>query len=269
MTQTCPSCAQPAAGRFCSNCGTRLGAPETCAECAAEILQGARFCNMCGASVVASPAPPPPAAVVGGGGEGGQWRNTSRLPWYIAGLALVALATVILVFGFRSERVPAPAAFAAPTAASDAQAVDLSSMTPREAADRLFDRIMRSVSAGDTAQARAFLPMAFGAYERVGELDADARYHLGVLHLLAGEPASARAEADAILAADPTHLFGLFTAAQAERDLGNTESARNHYRRFLEVYAAEIERNLPEYQAHMPALPQMRAEAQAFAASGP
>lgn len=145
--------------------------------------------------------------------------------------------------------------------------VDLASMSPREAADRLFDRVMRTVSTGDSAQARMFLPMALDAYRMAGDLDADARYHLGVLHLLNGDPAAARAEADAVLSTDPSHLFGLFVAAQAEQDLGNPDAARTLYRRFQEVYPTEVERSLPEYQAHMQALPGMRAEAQAFIAS--
>ena len=148
----------------------------------------------------------------------------------------------------------------------DARAVDLASMTPRQAADRLFERVMRTLSAGDTAQARAFLPMALAAYQRVPELDIDAHYHLGTLHLFAEDPIAARAEADTILAADPNHLFGLFVAAQAEKMQGNSAVARDLYQRFLEAYPTEAQRALSEYQAHQLALEGMRAEAAAFTA---
>jgi hypothetical protein len=144
----------------------------------------------------------------------------------------------------------------------DARAVDLSSMSPREAADRLFNRVMQNVSAGDTAQARTFLPMAVAAYGRVEPLDTDGRYHLAVLHLVGDNPRSARAEADSILAAEPRHLFGLFTAAQAEGALGNPTESRGLYQRFLDAYEVERQRELPEYQDHAQALPPMRAEAQ-------
>src|SRR5690606_31998012 len=125
-----------------------------------------------------------------------------------------------------------PAA-SAPAAGSgefgDAQSVDLSSMSPRERADALFNRVMRNVSAGDTTQARFFLPMALAAYEDVPELNADGHYHMAVLHLTGGDPGAARARADSILEETPTHLFGLFTAAQAEQALGNVEAARELY----------------------------------------
>ncbi|HEX2191020.1 MAG TPA: hypothetical protein VHG51_19080, partial [Longimicrobiaceae bacterium] len=149
----------------------------------------------------------------------------------------------------------------APAAGGGAAAVDLSSMTPREAADRLFNRVMQNVSSGDTVQARTFLPMAIAAYGRVGELDTDGRYHLAVLHLVGGDAKSARTEAGLILATEPRHLFGLFTAAQAETAAGNTARARELYERFLAAYETERTRDLPEYRDHQQALAPMLEEA--------
>jgi tetratricopeptide (TPR) repeat protein len=103
--------------------------------------------------------------------------------------------------------------------------------------------------------------MAISAYEQVEELDQDGHYHLGVLHLVNGDPAAAKREADTILARDPDHLFGLFTAAQAEQGLGRTEEARSFFSRFLERYDAERARNLPEYMEHDRAFPAMLEEA--------
>ena len=51
---SCPACGEENAdgARFCSSCGTALGAgPETCAVCGAELPAGARFCASCGAAV--------------------------------------------------------------------------------------------------------------------------------------------------------------------------------------------------------------------------
>ena len=135
-------------------------------------------------------------------------------------------------------------------------------MSPREAADRLFNRVMQAVANGDSAQARQFLPMALAAYDRVPDLDRDGRYHLAVLHLVDGNPEAARTHADRILEEEPNHLFGLATAAQAEMARGNERSARDLYRRFLENYESEIARGLPEYREHEPVLPAMRQEAE-------
>ncbi len=270
MPETCSTCAQPVTGRFCAECGTAVDSAARCRDCGNEQLpSGARFCNECGVPLVVTAREP--IAQAAHGGE--PLRGRSNLPWYVAGAAVVVLFAVILVPRFREEPAPEPPAapFANGAAATsgagprgDARSVDLASMTPREQADRLFDRVMRDASSGDSAQARAFLPMALAAYDRVDPLDADARYHLGVLELLGGDPAAARAQADTILTADPTHLFGLYVAAGAEQARGNRAEAQNLYQRLLDSYATETARNLPEYQAHQPALPGMRAAAQQF-----
>ena len=137
-------------------------------------------------------------------------------------------------------------------------------MTPREAADRLFERVATAAASGDSAQARQFAPMAISAYQMVPEpLDADAYFHIAIIHLIAGQPADARAAAASILEQTPTHLFGLFTAAEAEQLLGNSAEARSLYETFLESYQAEISGGVrPEYQDHAPMLPTMRAQAE-------
>lgn len=263
MSQTCPSCQNPVTGRFCSHCGVAVEAD--CRECGNPLPPGARFCNQCGA-----PAAPPQVAPVD------LMPRASRLPWIVAGVALAALVAVIAVPRMR-EPEAAPAATPAPFAgeasgsavagpsappAGNPGAVDLASMTPREAADRLFNRVMQSVSSGDTAQARAFLPMAISAYGRVENLDTDGRYHLAVLQLVGGNPREARKESDAILAKEPRHLFALFTAAQAEQALGNAGQAKELYGKFLAAYDSESRRDLPEYRDHQQALAPMRDEAQ-------
>jgi len=259
--ETCPACGANASGRFCDSCGVALSA--ACRECGNPLPRGAKFCNMCGAPVAAGAAP----AAAG---------KQPVLPWAVAGLALVALLAVVLVprLGGNGEQ-PAPAqpgplaqqqapfaggAGAAP--GGNPGAVDLSSMSPREAADRLFNRVMTAVSSGDTAQARQFVPMAIMAYQRVDTLDADGRYHLAALQLVAGDFAAARAEADTLMQRDPTHLFGLFTAAQAEGSRGNMDQARQLFGRFLRSYDAEVAKKLPEYEEHSQALPAMKAEAE-------
>lgn len=257
MSQTCPSCEAPASGRFCPQCGVAIDAQ--CRECQNPLPAGARFCNQCGVTVAAQAAP-----------------ARSRQPvlaWAIAGAAVVALAGVLIAPRLGGGE-PDPAARAAVTSAvvglaqqgaapaGDPAAVDLASMTPRERADRLFNRVMQGMASGDTAQLGFFTGMAIQAYGMVPERDADLHYHLGELHRISGNAASARAQADSILAGDPQHLFGLYGAARAEQLRNDAGAAKGLFQRFLDAYTAQVARNLPEYQEHAQGLPSMRSEAQ-------
>lgn len=252
MSQTCPSCAAPASGRFCPQCGVAIDAQ--CRECQNPLPAGARFCNQCGVPVAAQ------AAARG---------RQPVLAWAIAGASVVALAAVVILTrpspqeqadALASVVQPQPAAGAP---AGDPSQVDLASMTPRERADRLFNRVMQGVANGDTAQLGFFAGMAIQAYGMVPERNADLHYHLGELYRVTGDAPAARAQADTILAADPQHLFGLYGAAQAEETRGDAAAAKAMYQRFLDAYAAQVARNLPEYQEHQQGLPAMRAQAQA------
>lgn len=263
MTKTCPSCGLEAEGHFCSHCGASLDAEAKCAECGAALPPGGRFCNQCGAATPATRIATTQAAAAK--------PSSGSLPWTVAGIALVIALLVILIPQFRKSDAPAPAAMpaagpfagaGAAGAAGNPGAIDLASMTPREAADRLFNRVMESVSSSDTAQAKMFLPMAIAAYQRVDSLDIDGHFHLAQLHNVAGDAAAERAQADTILAADPNHLFGLFSAGEAEEVMGNAGAARDFYQRFLQHYDSEIARGLPEYTDHEPLLPSMKAAAE-------
>jgi hypothetical protein len=184
------------------------------------------------------------------------------LPWALAAGALAALLAMVIYP--RMDRAGSVESLQGPPitgTSTGTRGIDLSSMTEREAADRLFNRVMQYVSDGDSAQARQFLPMALGAYQRVDDLDRDGHYHVAVLEFVNGNPAGARARADTILAEEPDHLFGLATAAQAELKMGNVAEGRALFSRFLEVYDTESRRNLPEYAEHSPVIPAMREEA--------
>jgi hypothetical protein len=85
---------------------------------------------------------------------------------------------------------------------------DISSMSPAERFNRLFDRVMRAAAAGDEAQAKQFAPMALLAYGMLDTVTADLRYHAAVLYAETGQDAAALALADTILAQDQNHLFG-------------------------------------------------------------
>jgi tetratricopeptide (TPR) repeat protein len=156
---------------------------------------------------------------------------------------------------------PLPAPAARP-AAGGGTPPDLTSMTPREAADRLYDRIMRAASAGDSAEALAFLPMALDAYNLVVPLDADGHYHMSLLHALGGDYPMAREVAERALADAPRHLLLLGAAARAASELGDDDGADAYSARFLEAWDSERARGLEEYSMHAIPLAEMRQSAE-------
>jgi hypothetical protein len=137
-------------------------------------------------------------------------------------------------------------------------------MSPRQAADRLFERVMRAASADNSTEVVQFLPMAIAAYGLVETLDADGRFHLALLHLTGQFNVEALADAEEILSEQPNHLFGLAAAGDASLALGDSASAREYYRRWSDAYETEMAKNLLEYQEHQGVFPDMRATAEAL-----
>ena len=117
---------------------------------------------------------------------------------------------------------------------------DLSQMTPREQADRLYDRVARASESGDSQQVQFFGPMALQAYTMLsGTPDADARLHIGLIQLALNDPAGASAQGDTILRASRTHLYGFLLRARAGDVQGNAPAARQAYQSFVSNYDAE------------------------------
>ncbi len=146
---------------------------------------------------------------------------------------------------------------------------DISQMSPEERANRLFNRVMILAEGGKQDSVQFFLPMALGAYAQLPELDADARYHVGLLQLAGGDANGALAEADTIRQAIPTHLFIYVLRAHAYQALRNVPEERRAYADFLRNEAAELARKRPEYgqDAHLDALTSFHAEAERQARS--
>jgi tetratricopeptide (TPR) repeat protein len=142
-------------------------------------------------------------------------------------------------------------------------------MTPREAADRLFNRIMRGVSAGDSAEVEGFLPMAVAAYERAQPLDADGTFHLALLQLTGLNFVAALESLGTALGANPNHLLLLSAAAEASAQAGDTEAAAGYYERILTNWDEQIALELDEYQVHATMLPEIEADAREFLAASP
>ena len=219
----------------------------TCHACGAQLSSTARFCHKCGAAVA--------TAVPSG------WR--AGIPWALAGAALGALATVVAMRGAggrKSGTEPAPFASASP--GSQLQPPDISQMSPEERATRLFNRVMMLVEAGKMDSAQFFVPMALGAYAQLPSLDADSRYHVGMLELAGGDPNGALAEADTIRQSIPTHLFIYILRAHAYQELGNKSQEQKAYADFLSHETAELARKRPEYDEHKNPLTSFHNEAE-------
>ena len=250
----CPSCGTTAAGgRFCSNCGAAFGTIP-CPTCGHEPPAGAHFCNQCGNAMAGSRA---------SHGDSG-----NRLAWWMAGALLVGLILVIAypVYGPDRPAASPPVAAGPGVGPSGGPAnIDLSSMTPREAADRLFNRVMTAVAADDSAEVVRFLPMAIRSFELAEPPDADGKFHLVLLRLTGQFNAEALAGAEEILSEHPNHLLGLAMAGNASLALGDSVAAREYYRRWLDAYDTETEKDLLEYQDHAPMFPAMQSTAEALA----
>ncbi|MDQ2768412.1 MAG: hypothetical protein M3Y30_14820, partial [Gemmatimonadota bacterium] len=135
--------------------------------------------------------------------------------------------------------------------AAGARAPDISSMTPRERADRLFDRIMRLDTEGKKDSVQFFAPMAIAAFQMIPDPDADARFDMGRIAEVAGAFPAAKSEADSILAKQPTHLLGLVLAMQAARSSGDTAGANTYHSRLRAAQKSELAKKLPEYGRHI------------------
>jgi tetratricopeptide (TPR) repeat protein len=152
--------------------------------------------------------------------------------------------------------------------AAGAAGVDLSSKTPREAADRLYTRVMGAAEVGDSATARGFVPMAMSAYEQARPLDADGLFHLSSLQRVAGDFAAALSTAGEALANEPDHLLNLYAAAEASRELGDADEARGYYQRLVDVWDEQMASGHLDYQAHATMMSSVRSAAVEFLAGG-
>lgn len=201
----------------------------------------------------------------------------NTLPWAVAAIAFLTLFAMLASKGFNAKRgsavdapmnalpnptvdagAPGPtdAPFAAGGgAASGARAPDISSLSPTDIANRLFDRVMRLNDQGKADSVAFFAPMAVQAYQMVESeqghpLDADQRFDVGRIGEVAGALQIAKAQADTILQQHPDHLLGLLLAGQAAKLAGNTSALNEYKATFQRVKTRELAKNLPEYKRH-------------------
>ena len=206
----------------------------------------------------APPAPPAPAASV----PVTPPRAESGVKHMRAWMPSVAMFGLVLVVGLTLFRLAGPLPRAIPQPGSDS-----TTTTTREAADRLFSRVMESMSIGDTADALVLQPIALQAYRRAEPLDLDGVFHEAFLELLV-DPSAALATTRRILESEPDHILALGTAARAQIALGDSAKAKEDYEHLLRVYDKENARNLVGYDAHREFMTEMRSEARTFVGSG-
>jgi len=249
----CPKCGSDESGKFCSKCGSEVrkkAGGARCSKCGKGLEPGAMFCAECGEPSGHRPA------------KGA----SAYLPWVLSGLALVAFAVALTMFiqGQTAARVgdmPLTGALpeaervspdGSPVGGAGPGGIDLGSMSPRQAADRLFDRVMREDEAGNEAQAQQFATMAIQAYGMLppAEIDADAQFHLALLNLVLDDADAADREADLILALDDEHLLALSIKARAADARGDTAARTAAYNRFLDALPGGLTSGKAEYQMH-------------------
>ena len=256
-TPVCPKCGKAASGSFCQECGAKIG-ERFCPECGAQMSMTAKYCNQCGNRIRASEHRAAATATLGG----------KNLPWWIAGAAMIALIAMLgiqmMQRGGPSTPSASPVTNQSGVGAMTGSPPDLSSMTPVEAANRLFNRVMTAIAAEDSIEAQQFMPMAIGAYERARPLDHDGLFHLSMLQRTAMQLEAALGTAEEILEDNPNHLLGLSAAAKAAVELGRDDIAAAYYEHVLEVYESQIEQDIPEYMDHAPITGNLKIEAEAF-----
>jgi len=245
---TCPACGIQTKGRYCNNCGSAVAGVD-CPSCSVSLPPGARFCHICGVPI--------------------SRRSTrrARVPWLIAGVSVV-LTVIVAVVRFAGPLQAPPARGATPQSTRSV-APDISNMSPRERADRLFNRIVAAAERNDFNEVAFFTPMASQAYQLLGQLDSDARYHLGLIYALSSRPAAALAHADTLKQGQPGHLLATVIQNEVAKVTGDEPGRVATYQTFLSNYASEIASGKREYSEHRRTLDLFLEEARAALEGSP
>ncbi len=245
---TCPACGIQTKGRYCSNCGSAVAGVD-CPSCSVSLPPGARFCHICGVPI--------------------SKRSThrARVPWLIAGVSVV-LTVIVAAVRFAGPLQAPPARGVTPQSTRSV-APDISNMSPREQADRLFNRIVAAAERDDFNEVAFFSPMAIQAYQLLAELDSDARYHLGLIYALSSQPAGALAHADTLEQGQPRHLLATVIQNEVAKITGNEPARADTYQTFLSNYASEIASGKSEYSEHRRTLDLFVEEARAALEASP
>ena len=130
------------------------------------------------------------------------------------------------------------------------RAPDISSLSPQERADRLYNRVMLLATQGKIDSVQFFAPMALTAFQMLSPLNADQRYDMGRISEVAGALPLAKAQADTILRENPNHLLGLILEARLATLGGDTALLHSYERRLVAAERAELAKKRDEYVRH-------------------
>ncbi|MBC8087031.1 MAG: zinc ribbon domain-containing protein [Phycisphaerae bacterium] len=225
-----------------------------CAACGAALSAGARFCHRCGTPVGQGAPMITPGATPG-------LSSSSKI---IPGLAFVGVLALVAYFAgqnfgkakgsavdgssnsIANPSIDGPAMGPPP----GQRAPDISNMTASERASRLYERIMTYAENNKMDSAMMFIPMGIPAHQAIETPSNDERYHLARLGEVAKDTALARAQADTILATEPSSLLGLMAGIRAAELNGNAAKQKQLNQKFLSVLDAELAKNPTDYQMH-------------------
>jgi zinc-ribbon domain len=236
-----------------------------CRQCGTQLTSGAHFCANCGAGLDASAPSGRGGAPSGaqGNAPSGMISVSAMVPWFV----LASLMMAVLGYLIGARGAPASGAASGEAAAAFADqggiitAPDISTLSPEERVDRLFNRVMALASAGKQDSVQFFAPMAINALAALMPLDAHRRYDWGLISLAAGDPGTARAQSDTILAAQPTHLLGLALAMRAATSQGRAADAKRLGAKLIASATIERAKGLREYADHAPDVTEALEEA--------
>lgn len=254
----CPTCGESLSGPFCRSCGAPAPVV-TCPSCGQSGELTNEVCSECATPLVVSTAVQSTREPVA--------RRTGVAGWAVSGALLVALALAMAL-----PQIQSPSSLNAAAAQltqrggpndgpGSAANVDLSTMTPREAADRLFLRVMRAAASNDDVELQSFLPMALGAYALVDGLDSQGSFRVALLQRIGGLEREAFATLTAGLSENPSHLLLLGSAMEVAVSLGEEQDARQYATRLVDDFDAERDRALPEYEENVAVLENLKLRA--------
>ena len=225
--------------------GPEAGATAICMSCGESNKASARFCQGCGRSLIS-----------------GGWFNAQSMT--VIGASLVTLLALGLLFasvinmGANESDNLAVTSSARTSSTSAGQPPDLSTMTPREAAYRLFNRVMMADEQGNADEVAQFAPMALAAYERIDNLDLEATYHIGLISAASGDAEKAWEVVERLRAVVPEHLLASLLEHRLALDGNDQAKAEQAIERFKEAYEEEIKVDRPEYRGHQRQIDQFR-----------
>ena len=217
-----------------------------CAACGTPV-EGL-FCSQCGRPLAGQPR-----------------RLRERRAWAVAVLlAVAAVASVVaLVRGGAPEAVVPAMGNAGSRGAELIPPAELAALPPRERFDRVFDRMMRAGAEGDSTTVATLSSVALAAYAEIDSVNADDRFHAGLIAIQTGDFPGARAVADTLEREAPGHLFGpILLGAVAGLEHDSTA-----LRRAFDLFRARADRELartdrPEYSEHRQLLMQFQQAAE-------